>query len=592
MDMKKNMNNREIAGLLRAVSAAYEIKGENIFRIRAYDSAADSVDQASREIKDLWEEGKLKEIPGIGPNIAGHLEELFNTGKVRHFQEVFKEFPPAMFELLDVPGIGPKSAFKLTKELGINIAEGATEKLLQEAKTGKIRTVEGFGIESELQIIKGLEEFSRREDRMLLTAATQLAEEFVSYMKKEKACLRVEPLGSLRRRAPTVGDLDLAVATRKPEQVIKAFTAYPGVKKVLAAGDNTARVIHTSGRQVDVKTQTPQRFGALLQHFTGSKSHNIHLREIAIEKGLSLSEHGIKKVKKLTEFASEDKFYQALDMKWIPPELREDSGEIEAAQKGSIPKLVELKDIKGDLHLHTNYSWISSHDAGVNSMKEMIEKAVKLGYEYVAIGDHNPSTSSYSPERIVAEVKERSKLLEEIKYSYENKNTSGTIKVLNTLEVDILNNGKLAVPDEGLNLLDFAVVSIHSSMRMGKDKMTARILSGFSHSKAKILGHPTGRLLNKREGFEADWDTIFRFAKEKRKFIEINAWPSRLDLPDTLVRRALNFGVQLVIDTDAHAAENMKLMRYGVDVARRGWCAKSDIINTLSYAKIIDLLTK
>jgi DNA polymerase (family 10) len=590
MKLHKNMNNQEITSLLRAVAAALEVKGESPFRIRAYDNAADSVEHASREVKDLWEEGKLRELPGIGANIASHLDELFKTGKAKHFSSLFSSLPEAMFELLEVPGIGPKTAYKLSKTLKISKPARAVERLKEAANKGLIRNIEGFGEESEAAIIKGIEEYQRREYRMLLPTALQLAEEMVSYMEKEKAVLRIDPLGSLRRRAPTIGDLDLAVATTNPAKVIDHFKKFPLAKKVLAAGENTARIIHRSGRQIDIKTQEPSRYGSMLQHFTGSKKHNIHLREIAMEKGLSLSEHGIKKKGKLRKYADEKQFYKALGMDWIPPELREDTGEIEAAQKHALPILIRADQIRGDLHLHTNYDWQSSHDAGVNTPKEMINKAIELNYEYIGIGDHNPSTRAYSDRKLITEVKKRSKYIEQIKSSIKSRDQNRTIIILNSLEVDILADGKLSLPNEAMDLLDYAVVSVHSSLRMSREKMTKRVIKGLTHPKAKILGHPTGRLLNKREGYELDWEKVFKFVRQENKFLEINAWPTRLDLADTLVRRAISYGIKLAINTDSHSKKHLDFMHYGVDVARRGWAQPRDIINALPFKTLKKLL--
>lgn len=584
------MNNQEVARLLRAVAAAYEVKGESQFRIRAYDNAADSVEHATMEIKDLWEEGRLQELPGIGSNIASHFQELFTSGRVKHFSRVFSDLPNAMFDLLEIPGIGPKTAYKLCRELKISSARDSVKRLSQAAKAGKIRLLEGFGEESEAAILKGVEEYQRRENRMLLPVAGQLAEEIVDYMRQEKAVLRIDPLGSLRRRVATVGDVDLAVATRDAPKVIEHFRKFPNADKILAAGENTARLIHRSGRQIDIKTQDPEKYGALLQHFTGSKNHNIHLREVALEKGFSLSEHGIKMKGKLKDYPDEQQFYKALGMDWIPPELREDSGEIDSALSHRLPKLVEFKQIRGDLHIHTNYPWQSSHDAGSASMEEMIEKALNLGYEYVGVGDHNPSNSAYSQSQLISEVQKRSRLLEQIKYSFEKPGEKRKIIILNSLEVDILAAGDLALPGKALDILDYAVVSVHSSMRMSKSQMTKRIIRGLSHPKAKILGHPTGRLLGRREGYELDWDAVFKFAKEKNKLLEINAWPTRLDLPDTLVRAAIRAGVKLVVNTDSHALEHLELMRYGVDVARRGWASSDLIVNTMPFRKLKTIL--
>ncbi|OGY18410.1 MAG: hypothetical protein A2900_03925 [Candidatus Chisholmbacteria bacterium RIFCSPLOWO2_01_FULL_50_28] len=584
------MNNEEVVKLFRAISGAYEIEDESVFRIRAYENAADSIEHANREVKDLWEEGRLGDLPGVGPNIAGHIDELFRKGKVDHFQTVLARLPEAMFELIGIPGIGPKTAYKLVKKLGISKAHGAIRRIKEAARLGRIQKIEGFGKESESEILKGIEEYQRRENRMLLPQATQIAEELQTYMEREKAVEKIDTLGSLRRRTSTVGDVDVAVATKDPSKVISHFTRFPHAKDILASGENTARLVHRSGRQIDVKTEKPDRYGALLQHFTGSKSHNIHLREIALEQNLSLSEHGIRKKGKIAAFASEAEFYKALGMQWIPPELREDQGEIEAALEAKLPELIKKEEIRGDLHLHTDYPWRSAHDTGANTMREMVEKAMELGYEYVGIGDHNPSLTEYNRKEIIIEIKKRSEEIDKLKYSIEITHENRTIHILNTLEIDIRTDGSLAIPDEGLVMLDYAVASVHSSMRIPKAKMTERILKGLSHPKVKILGHPTGRLLNQREGYEADWDKIFSFAKENGKFIEINAWPTRLDLPDTLVRQAIRMGVQLVIDTDAHAIEHMDLMRYGVDVARRGWAEARHILNTRPYSELEKIL--
>jgi len=592
MHTHKNMNNNEIARLLRAIAGAYELSGENLFRIRAYDNAADSIEHSNREVKDLWEEGKLNDLPGIGTNIASHISELFQKGKVAHFKKVMKPFPEAMFELIGIPGIGPKRAYRLTKYLGISRAHGAIKKIKQAAQEGKIQEIEGFGQDSEAEILKGIEEYERRENRMLLPLASQIAQEIIDYMSKDKNVLRIDTLGSLRRRFATVGDIDIAISTKNPSRVIDHFTKYPHAKEILAAGENTARLIERTGKQIDIKTQCPERYGALLQHFTGSKAHNIHLREIALQKDFSLSEYGVKIKRRVKAFATEEEFYKFLGMDWIPAELREDHGEIEAALNKNLPMLVRAAEIRGDLHLHTNYPWKSSHDVGANNMEEMLNKANELGYEYVGIGDHNPGISDYSPDEMKFEIKKRSNAIEKLKCSLENSNVKRTIHILNTIEVDIRSDGSLAINDEDMESLDYVVASIHSSMQMPKQKMTDRIIRGMSHPKVKILGHPTGRLLNQREGYDADWEKILQFLKNNRKFIEINAWPKRLDLPDTLVRMAVGIGVQLAINTDAHAVEHMDLMSFGVDVARRGWAKAKDIINTRPFSELYNLLHK
>jgi len=598
--MPKRFSNKEIAKLLEAVKAAYEIKGENKFKIMAYDRAAVSVEHASSEIKDLWDDGKIEEIPGVGENIASYLDELFRTGRVRHFEEVMRGLPKAMFELLSIPGVGAKTAYRLCKELRINDPKTALEALEKAARSGKIRLIEGFGEESEKRILEGLEAFKKgqiKEKRMELPYADAIAQEIMSYLRNCPAVIRVDSLGSLRRMVSTIGDIDIAVATHRPQEVIEWFTKYPKKQKIIEEGQTGASILLENGRQVDLRVGKPEAYGAMLQYFIGSKQHNIHLRELALKKGFSLSEYGIKSLdkrkedkEKIMEFDNEEKFYNFLGLQWIPPELREDNGEIEAAQEGKLPELVELKNIKGDLHIHSDFPIETSHDEGLNSMEEIMEKGLKLGYEYVGFTEHNPSVSKHKPSQIIDIMKRKRDILEHINYSYEKGVKIIPIRGLNGLEIDIRPDGTLGVPEKGFDFLDFAIVSIHSSFRMKKEEMTKRVLTALEHPKAKILGHPTGRKLNEREGYELDWEKILDFCLRNHKWLEINAWPDRLDLPDVLVREAIKSGVKMVISTDSHAVEQLDLMRYGVAVARRGWAKKDDIINTLGYQEFRKLL--
>lgn len=586
------MNNREVAKLLRSISAALEVKNKSKFKVIAYDRAATAIEHLTSEVKDLWDDGKLDQIPGIGKGIASHLDELFRKGKVVHFEKIIKGLPPAMFELLEIPGIGAKTAYKLCRELKISDAQKAIGQLKKAAEEGKIRQIEGFGKQSEKEILQNIKKEREHDERMLLPFAWELAQKIIDYLKEEKVGERIDPLGSLRRMAATVGDIDLAVATNQPKKAIEKFIQFPEAKEVVAKGANTARIIHRSGRQIDLKTMKPQAYGALLQHFTGSKQHNIHLREIAQKKGLSLSEYGIKKRMengkwKMENFATEEEFYKALKMEWIPPELREDTGEIEAAQERRLPQLVELKDIKGDLHLHSNFPIEPSHDEGVNSIEELLKKGKELGYEYLALTEHNPSLSQHTQKQIINILKRKNDTIEEINYSRVKKLS---IYAINGLEIDIKPNGTLAIPEDGFKFLDFAIGAIHSSFNMSREKMTKRILKGLEHPKVKILAHPTGRKLGEREGYELDWDQVFAFCKKHKKWLEINAWPNRLDLPDTLVREAVKNGVKMVISTDSHAVDQLELMPYGVAVARRGWVTKNDIINTIGYNEMMELL--
>jgi DNA polymerase (family 10) len=591
MEASRNITNQEIVKLLRAVAAAYEVKGEDKFRVMAYDRAATAIEHLTSETKDIWDEGKLDEIPGVGASIASHLDELFRRGKVPHFEQVMKGLPPAMFELLDIPGIGAKTAWKLCKELKIENPKTAIEELEKAAKAGKIRQIEGFGEQSEKDILEGIAQRSKREGRMLLPFAWELSQKVIKYLQQGKVARRIDPLGSLRRMTATVGDIDLAIATTQSKKAIDRFVNFPEASEVLASGANTARIIHRSGRQIDLKTMKPQAYGALLQHFTGSKQHNIHLREIAQKRGLSLSEYGIKKVKSqfsiVKSYATEEEFYKALGMEWIPPELREDTGEIEAAQERRLPKLVELKDIKGDLHLHSSFPVEPSHDEGKDSIEVLLEKAKELGYEYIGLAEHNPSVSQHTSKQIIDILKRKKEKIEQINYSRGKKLF---IYVINGLEIDIKPNGEIAIPEEGWKFLDFVIASIHTSFRMPRQQMTERVLRALDYPKVRIFGHPTGRKLGEREGYELDWEKIFAFCKKRDIWLEVNAWPDRLDLPDVLVREAVKNGVKMVVCSDAHAVAHLNLMPYGVAVARRGWAEKKDIVNTLGYDKIKEVL--
>jgi len=585
------MSNIEVAKLLKNIAATYTIKDESKFRFQiiAYQKASDAIEHLNTEIKDLYENDKLDTIPGVGNAIKEYLEELFQTGHVKHFDALTKGIPRSIFPLLEVPTFGAKKAYKLVKELSLKNPETVIDDLEKKAKEGKIAPLKSFGEKSEKDIIRAIEEFKQgrvKKTRMVLPYAYELAHSVVSYLKKSKDVLDVYPLGSLRRMVATVGDVDMAISTESPKKVIDYFTSYPNVERVLEKGEATASILVSSGKQIDLMVQKPESFGSLLQHFTGSKNHNIHLREFALSKGLSLSEYGIKKQGKLLKFETEEKFYGALDMQWIPPELREDNGEIELAIAHDLPKLIELEDIKGDLHTHSDYPFEPSHDLGHSSMKDMVKKALELGYEYIGFSEHNPSISSHSEKEIIKILQKRNKKIEQIKSS--NKN----IHTINLLEVDILARNKLAIPDESLDSLDAIIVSIHGSFSLSKREMTKRVINGLSHKKAKILGHPTGRLLNQRQGYDLNWDEIFDFCRKNHKALEINAWPNRLDLPDSLVRLAVKHNVKMVINTDSHKENQMELMKYGVSVARRGWAKKSDILNTLPYNEFKEWLSK
>ncbi len=576
-------SNQQIAKLFREVAAAYTItKKGNVFEIRAYKNAADSIEHSTSEIKNLWEEGQLDQIPGLGKSLRGYLEELFRTGKVAHFESVKKGIPKVLFELLDIPGVGPKTAQELAK-LGVTSLDDLKKKLQNEDLVNK-----GFSAKIGEKILLGMEELAEVSNRMLLPYASAQADRILQYLKKSPEVLQTDPLGSLRRQVATIGDLDFSVSSKNPAKVIEYFTKMPRISRVVDQGEAKATIVLDSGLQVDLLVGNPDSYGALLQHFTGSKNHNIHLRTLAQEKGLSLSEYGVTRIKnhesrikgKMVETKTEEEFYKLLGMDTPPPEIREDNGEIEAGLAGKLPNLVELKDIKGDLHTHSNFPFPNpSHGLGVDTIEGMMKKAKQLGYEFIGISDHPPGHGAMSKDAIVAAVEKRTKSIQEIKKK------TNSIRVLNGLEIDILPDGSLSVPDQALETLDYCIAGIHSGHRGGKGVITKRLLSALSNPHVDIISHPTNRLLNDRPSSEADWEAVFKVAAKNNKLLEINSFPNRLDLRDDLVRMALSYEVRFVINTDAHAASQMDNMPYGVSVARRGWAEKKDIVNSWNWTE-------
>lgn len=585
--MPKSFRNKEIAKLLKEVSAALEVKKKDRFRIAAYNRSATAIEHATSEIKDLYDEGKLEEIPSVGKNIAAYLEELFEKGKVKHFEEVKKGLPPGMFAVLGIPGVGPKTAYKLAKELKFNDVEGL-ERL---CRSHKVQQVEGLGPATEEEILRGIQEKRKQPERMLLSQADQFAQDILHLLKQPPKVLQAEAVGSIRRRVPTVGDFDIAVSSNDPREIISLLKNYPQVDRVTDSGEKKAALILKNGLRVDLMVQAPVRYGSLLQHLTGSKQHNIHLRKIAREKGLSLSEYGIRSVEEkgqqfsedfLMECATEADFYQRLDLSYIPPELREDTGEIEAAQKGELPELVDPSMIRGDFHVHTNFPIEPSHDLGQDSMEEVIKTARKLNYQYLGLTDHSPAVTTHTDEEIKSLVRKRNFKIDQLKSS------ENYIEVLNCLEVDILADGKISMSDDILKQLDLVIAGVHSSHRQSKAVMTSRIMNALENPHVHILSHPTGRILLEREAYEADWRKIFQFCAKNHKALEINASPSRLDLPDFMLREAQKYGVKFVINSDAHQASAMEHLHYGVSVARRGWCKEEDIVNAWPIEKVME----
>lgn len=586
------MTNIEIANLFRNVAASYSIKNEAKFRFQiiAYQNAADAIEGLTTQIQDLFKENKLEQIPGVGPTIRTRLEELLKTGHVAHFDEVMAGIPKPVFIFMQIPSIGPKKAYKLSTEFHIDNPDTAIEDLNKIAKSGEIAKLEGFGEKSQADILRAISEFRKgkgKTTKMLLPFAYEVAGQIMDYLKKSDSVIEAQTLGSLRRMKALVGDIDIAVASANSKETLEYFAKYPRTDRIIEKGTTTSSLLTTGGNQVDLMVLSPSQWGSLLQHFTGSKDHNVALREFALKKGLSLSEKGIKNIKtgKMQTYKTEEEFYKAIGLDFIPPEMRENTGEIELALKHRLPKVIEQKDIKGDFHIHSSFPIEPSHDLGRNTISEMLQKAKQLGYEYLGFSEHNPSISKHTKQEIVDLIRARN---EEI----EMQNDLHGVKAVKLMETDILPNGDLALPEKALELLDATIVSIHSVFKMGKTEMTKRAIKGLSHPKAKILAHPTGRLLNERYGYDLDFDEIFEFCKKNNKALEINSYPNRLDLYDELIRKAVNGGVKLTIDTDSHATNQMELMPYGVAQARRGWATKDDIVNAMSYNELINWLRR
>jgi len=579
--ISRRVSNREVIDMLKEILAAMEVKNYNNFRIRAYQNAISILENLTVSIQDLWENKRLGEIPGIGPGIEEHLNEFFLEGKVAEFEEIKKGLPEGMFSLIGLRGIGAKRAYKLSMAFKLLDRENALEKLKEAAEQKKIRNLEGFGEKIEKSILEAIEEqkmTKNKKVRFLLPQAEEIVERIMNFMKGCDTVVDIEVCGSFRRKNATIGDLDIPVSTNKPSEVLDYFLKFPEIKEVLVVGDKKASVVLSNEIQVDLRVSTPQAYGSMLQYFTGSKQHNILLRNYALSMGMSLSEYGIKKDGKLREFSDEKSFYNELGLSYIPPEIRNGDFEIEAAKEGKLPDLIKLEDIKGDIHFHT----IASD--GVNTLEEMIEEAKKLGYQYIGVADHAPSIQSRGLGTVLKIVSDTRKKINDI-------NSSQTdIKVLFGYEVNILVDNSLGLPDDILKDLDFVIAGIHTAFGQDKETVTKRLISAIENPYVRVISHPSGRLLNERDPADPDWRKIFSAARDNGVILEINAQPQRLDLPDDLAKSAMEWGVDLIIDSDAHSTREFSFMRYGVDNARRGWVQKDNVINTLAYDKFIKKL--
>ncbi len=565
------MNNAAIAQVFRDMADLLELKEDNPFKIRAYQKAARAIETLPEELEQVMKDGRLREIPGIGEAISQKITDLLTTGKLEAYEKLRSEFPKGIVDLMTIPGVGPKTALRLSKELGISSAD-ELEKAIQE---GRVASLYRLGDKTAENILRHIQTLRRKDRRIPLGEALPLAEEIIAALKKQTGVRNLTPAGSLRRFKETIGDIDIMGTSDNPESVIKAFVRLPLVEEVLAQGPTKASVIVKNGLQVDLRMVEHDSFGSLLQHFTGSKDHNVALRERAVKQGLSLSEYGITVVKtgEVEKFTTEEAFYKRLGLQYIPPELREARNEIELAEKKALPQLIEVADIKGDFHVHTD--WSDGHD----TIEEMANAAKARGYKYVAITDHSAGRGiahGLNEERLrqqMAEIKEVGRKLK-------------GVRLFTGIEVDIRSDGALDYPDELLSEIDVVVAAVHSAMGQDKDKMTGRIVRALENPHIDILAHPTCRLIGEREPIDVDLEEVFKAAVRTNTALEINAMPERLDLKDIHVLRAKELGVKLVICTDAHRAGHLELIRFGVGVARRGWCEVGHILNTRSLREV------
>jgi len=570
------MKNQEIARLFNEIADILEIMNENPFRIRAYRRAAQNIDGLSRDVVEMSED-ELKSIPGIGADLAGKVIEYIKTGSLGFYEDLKKGVPPGIVNLLSVPGLGPKTAKMLFEKLGIK----GIDDLERYAKEGRLNGLPGIKAKTQENILKGIEMLKRRTGRFPIGRVLPLANEIIKTIVKGSPIKKISIAGSLRRWKETIKDIDILAVSDDPGRTMNVFTHLPQCKEVLMKGPTKSSIVTEEGIQVDLRVVGEESYGAALAYFTGSKAHNIRLREMAMKKGLKINEYGIFEVdtdKKVGGEREED-VYRLLGLPYIPPEMREDMGEIEMAMKGMLPRLIEHEDIKGDLHLHSRYS-DGSHD-----IDELIRFARDKGYRYIAITDHSKSLGiarGMSPEQIIEQNKRIKAMNKRLK----------DLKVLSGVEIDIRGDGRLDYPDDVLKELDIVVASIHSGFRQSREQITGRIVSAMRNPFVSIIAHPTGRLIGEREEYDLDIEEILRTAKETSTVLEINAYPLRLDLKDLYIRRGKEMGVLFAISTDTHIGYQLDFIVYGVGMARRGGLEKHDVVNSYSYHELIKTLNE
>lgn len=577
------MENKKISYIFSSIADILELQDANVFRTRAYRTAAQNISNLSRELKDVYDEDPflIDNIPGIGKDLKEKIIELVTTGNLIYYDEIKKEFPPGFLDMLDLSGMGPKKLKKLKEELGI---ENVND-LEKACKRGELAPLDGMGAKTQDKFLKAIEHYRKKEGRMLLSEAYGYAEKIVEYLAKSKNFKKIEKAGSLRRGKETVGDVDILVVAKDNEKAMDYFVQFPGVELVIAKGKTKASIQLKDGPQVDLRVIDASCFGAALVYFTGSKQHNVKIRTKAKAKSYKISEYGVFRISKagretMVAGKTEKDLYEKIGMEWIPPELREDTGEVEAALKGELPKdLISPEDIKGDLHIHTVES------DGRSTIEEIVRAAKAKGYQYLAITDHSKYVrvaNGMDEKRLIKHIERIRKVSKKVK----------GIKLLAGCEVDILPGGVLDFKDNILKELDLVIVAIHSGFALDDKSQTERLLRALDNKYVNILAHPSGRLIAKRSPIEVDFDSVFKKAAENNIFLEINTHGERIDLNDANARRAKELGAKFVISTDAHETEQMDEMMHGVITARRAWLSKKDVLNTYTFDKMVRALKK
>lgn len=559
------VHNHEIATVFQKLADLLEIQGASQFRVRAYRNAARTIESQSASIAEMIRKGQdLRELPGIGSDLAEKIREYVRTGGLRKLDELEKKIPGGVSTLMTISGLGPKKARALYESLGISTLQELTEA----ARKGELAGIRGFGRKTEQKILAEVTRKSGQLMRMKFINAQEIAQAYLAHMRTIGAVRQVVAAGSYRRKKETVGDLDILVVCEGPEQVMDRFTGFEEVDTVVSKGTTRSSVVLRSGLQVDLRVVPEESYGAALHYFTGSREHSIAVRKIAQKKGLKINEYGIFRGDKQVGGRTEEEVYRSVGLPYIEPELRENRGEIEAAQKEDLPRLITLEDIKGDLHAHTNLT------DGRNTLEEMVEAARNRGYEYLAITNHSPQVTvarGISSHVLMKQLEEIDRISERCP----------GISILKSSEVDIRKDGSLDYPDDVLDQLDFTVCSIHYHQHLSREKQTERVLKAMDNPHFTIFGHPTGRLINEREPYEIDLERIIEGARERGCFLELNAHPDRLDLDDISCSAARQAGVMIAISTDSHSIFNLGYMALGVNQARRGWIETGDVLNCL-----------